>query len=250
MSLTTQVERGRWRAVAQLVAVGGIVALLVAAAVGYRLTRGPDPQTVSQPAGTAGVPAPTTTATTAGTWTGPPVSAGPLILPTPARTVRGVPLGYPHSTEGAISAAAHYTEAAVTLDANRARTVGELAGAPSYLSAADDFAANVGVARTQLGVSATGPTGSAYLTYQAQAYLVLDATPDRVEVWVLGTADGAGPSTGGDSRTGPSIARLVMVWVEGDWRLTDNPPTDAPSAAPEPATPKAYAQGWRDCAIA
>lgn len=250
MSLTTQVERDRRRAVVQLIAVGVVIALLVAAAIGYGLSRDRDPQTGSAAVTPKTQSAPTAATSTAGTWTAPPVSAGPLILPPPARTERGVPLGYPHSTEGAISAAARYTEAAVTLDADQARTVGKLAAAPSYLSAADDFAANVGVARSQLGVPATGPTRGAYLTYQAKAYLVLDATPDRVEVWVLGTADGAGPATGGESNTGPSIARHVVVWAEDDWRLTDDAPTDAPPAAPEPGTSQAYEQGWRDCAIA
>jgi len=254
MSLLSQAERHRRRAVSRLVVLVGVVVLLVLVLVWgvLRATGGTDDTAGDDPAASVPTPVgplPTAVPSQSGTWTMPPVEDGPLILPPSARVVDGVPVGYPHTTEGAISAAARYTQAAITLDAGQASRVGEVAAAPSYLGASDAFASAVQSTRRGLGVAATGSTGGAYLTYQPGAYLVRDATPDRVEVWILGIVDGAGPATGGVSRTGSSVAQHVMVWAEDDWLLTDTGDTpDVP--APAPGSEAAYTEGWRDLAIA
>lgn len=255
MSLTSQVEAARRRAIRRLalIATAGLAVLGVGVVIGSQVVQ--DDQGCRSDGDQRATASPTTTSTPppasgdAGTWSLRPISDGPLILTPPTRTRRGVPLGYPHSTEGAISAAARYSEAIVTLDVERARTVARLAAAPSYLTAVDDFATNTANARKNLGVAAAGPTRGAFLTYQARGYRVMDAAPDRAEVWVLGVAEGAGPATDGAGQGGPSIARLTVVWVGGDWKFTDGDDTRIPRA-PQPGSAEAYEEGWRDIAIA
>ncbi len=255
MSLISQVERDRRRAVVHL-GLLLIVAALAGAAVVWGFVRAADAER-SRVEASAGQPQvePTTgvlpdvSVESTGIWDLRPVEDGPLILPMPDTVVDGVPVGYPHTTEGAISAAVRYTQAAITLDVAQARRVGDLAAASSYLDAGAEFALAVESSREGLGLAPRGPTDGAYLTYQARAYLVRDATPPRVEVWVLGIVDGAGPVTSGLSRTGPAVAQHLMVWLDGDWRLTDT--GDTPDVeAPAPGSAAAYAEGWRDLAIA
>lgn len=263
MSLTDHVEADRRRAFGRLLLLGAVVVALVVAVgvVAATVLGGDDPATTPGSGGgsttTTASPEPTDTATettpdktpgSAGIWTAPPVSAGPLIAPPAAKTVRKIPVGYPHTTEGAISAAAHYAEATVTLQVDRARAVARAAAAPSYLQAVDDFTANAQTARRNLGIAATGPTRGAFLIYQSQGYLVRDAAPDRADVWILGIAEGAGPATGGQSQGGPSIARFRMVWVDGDWKFTDG--GGKTPQAPQPGSAEAYDEGWRDLALA
>jgi hypothetical protein len=251
MELLGQVQRKRRQAGRRLVAAG-IAGLVAVAGVGAGVaiaTGGDGSPTARSERSVAPSSSPSPTPTAAGIWTPPPVSAGPLLLPKPARTTRGVPVGYPHTTKGAISAAAHYTETAVGLDADRARSVGDVAGAPSYLDAAKDLSRSVVVARQNLGVPEDGPTRGAYLRLQARAYRVTDATPDRVVVSILGTAEGAGPTTGGQGRSSPSVASHTLVWVQGDWRIAGEG-DPASSRVPEPGSTQAYEEGWRDLAIA
>jgi hypothetical protein len=138
----------------------GLGVVLVVAAIVIGLTgigvdhdRPTDPPPGADP---STVPTVTATPRPGGVWAVPPVSAGPLILPRPTRVVRGVPVGFPRTVPGAISAAARYAESAIGLDEARARAVGEVAGAPSYGAAGDDFARAAGAARSRLGVPPRG----------------------------------------------------------------------------------------------
>jgi hypothetical protein len=250
MSLLTAAEQRRRTTLRRLLLAVGALVVVVASTVVLTLlfvdaapvsvTTAPDARKNTDP---SVPPEPGT-----GTWTMPPVSAGPLILPRPTGTRQGVPVEFPHSTEGAISAAAHYAEASVTLDVERARTLGEVAGAPAYLDAPRDFVQAVRSARLGLGLSPDGAAKGAYLTFEAQAYRITDATPVRVDVAVVGRVDGAGPATQGQGHGGVTATSYTLVWVDGDWHLAgDGTPLSGP--APAPRTPRAYAEGWRDLAM-
>ncbi len=250
MSLLTAAEQRRRTTLRRLLAAGGALVLVVAATVVVTLlvvNQEPRsvttaPETRDSP-GSSGLPEPGT-----GIWTMPPVAAGPLILPRPTGTQQGIPIGFPRSTEGAISAAAHYAEASVGLDLERARALGEVAGSASYIDAPRDFVQAVRSTRTALGLSRQGATEGAYLTFEAQAYRVADATPVRVDVAVLGRVDGAGPATQGQGQGGPTATSYTLVWVDGDWHLAgDGTPLSGPP--PAPRTPRAYDEGWRDLAM-
>jgi hypothetical protein len=252
MSLLTAAEQRRRATLRRLLLALGALVPVVAATVILTLLVVHDGQPPSAPATPPGSQCPGSGSAAepeAGIWTIPPVSAGPLILPQPSNTTRGIPTGFAHSSEGAISAAAHYAEASVGLDVDRARALGDVAGAPAYIDAPHDFVRAVRSARTGLGLSrADGPPTGAYLTFEAQAYRVADATPVRVDVAVLGRVDGAGPATQGQGRGGPTATSYTLVWDDGDWRLA-GAGTSLSGPPPAPRSPQAYDEGWRDLAM-
>jgi hypothetical protein len=252
VSLLTAAERRRRNTLRRLLLAIGAVALVVACTVVVTLFVVEDEQPGSAPTApqeeqhtddTSGLPEPDI-----GIWTMPPASAGPLILPRPTDTEQGIAVGFSHSTVGAISAAAHYAEASVSLDDANARALAEVAAAPSYIDAVDDFVRAVGAARQQLGMGTGEGDGGAYLVFQAQAYRVSDATPDRVVIAVLGHGEGAGPATGGQGRVVRSATSYTMVWVDGDWHIAAAG-EPLPDSVPAARSPRAYQEGWRDLAL-
>jgi hypothetical protein len=228
-----------------------VVAAVVIGVTGIGVHRDPSTQT---PAGTdPSTAAPTVTVTQqppAGAWRVPPVSAGPLVLPAPTGTVRGVPVGFPHTVPGAISAAARYAETAIGLDETRARTVGEVAGAPSYPAAADDLAYGVQVAVASLGLPPDVGAGGAYLAFQARAYRVTDVKEARAVVQLLGVAEAAGPATAGQGRRAVTVTGYTMVWADRDWKIAGDTNLADPEPLPAPGSAQAYQGGWRDLALA
>jgi hypothetical protein len=255
MSMFTAADR-QARVLRRRLLYTGVGVVLVVAAIVIGLTGlgvDPDRPTDAPPGADPSTAAPTATATqptTAGVWRVPPVSAGPLILPRPTRVVRGVPVGFPHTVPGAISAAARYAETAIGLDETRARAVGEVAGAPSYPAAADDFALGVQGLRSSLGLPDGQPAYGAYVVFHAKAYRVLAAELDRAVVDVLGVVEAAGPATGGQSRRATSIVGYTLTWLDGTWRVTGDSGTREPDPLPAPGTVPAYEGGWRDLALA
>jgi hypothetical protein len=253
VSLLTAAEQHRRNTLRRLLLAIGALALVVASTVIVTLFIVEDEHPQSAPAAsqeqqqhtdTSGLLQPGT-----GIWTMPPVSAGPLVLPQPTGLEKAVPVGFPHTTEGAISAAARYAQAAVGLDVDRARTLGDVVGAPAYLDASHDFTRGARSARDTLGLAPGEPVAGAYLTFTPQAYRVTDATPDRVRLAILGRVDAAGPATHGQGRTSTVATSYTLVWADGDWRIAGD--GDAlPAGVPMPRTPTAYQQGWRDLALA
>lgn len=251
MSLLTAAEQRRRHAMRRmLIAVGAMLAAAAGVAITLLVVGAgePHPPAGSEPASPPHEP-PRAHAD-AGTWQLRPVSAGPLILPRPTGQQQGIPTGFPHTTEGAISAAAHYNEIIIGLDSQVAARVGEVAAAPSYLDAPRDMIQGVAVARRSLGLGTDPQAPGAYLQFRSEAYRVLDATPNRVVVAVLGHVDAAGPATGGQGRTAVSAAAYAMVWVEGDWRIAADADTRSLRPLPQPHSPQAYEKGWRDLALA
>lgn len=251
MSLLTSAGRRRHDILRRLLVAVGALVLVVAATVTLTLLVVDDGQPGPAPARPQGREHTSTSSdpqSGTGIWTMPLVSAGPLILPPPTGTAQGIPVGFPHSTEGAISAAAHYAEVSVGLDVDRARALGEVAAAPSYIDAPPDFVRAVRSARTGLGLSPDGASNGAYLTFEAQAYRVADATPALVDVAVLGRVDGAGPATQGQGRGGPTATSYTLVWANGDWHFAGDG-TSLSGQPPTPRSPQAYDEGWRDLAM-
>lgn len=249
MSLLTAAEQRRRSTLRRLLLAGGALVLVVASTVIVTLLVVDDeqPSVTTAPQDREATDTSGAQEAGTGTWTMPPVSAGPLILPRPTGTEQGIATGFPHSTEGAISAAAHYAEASVSLDEANARALAEVAAAPSYIDAVDDFVRATGAARQRLGV-AGNVQGGAYLVFQAQSYRVSDATPDRVVIAVLGRGEGAGPATSGQGRVVHSATSYTMVWVDGDWHIAaEGEPL--PDSVPAPRSPRAYQEGWRDLAL-
>jgi hypothetical protein len=244
MALTGHDERRRTaqRRVV-LIAVGG-TAVLAAGVTALAVSAGSGSD--STDAAERGVPS--THVTTGPAATHP--ADGPLVLPK-ARSVRnGMPTGYPHTEDGAISAAAHYTDAldvfSPAVAEQQTRTIAE----PGYANALGSYASNTArAARASAGLPLNGESGtSTYSVNQTRARIVASSSPDKVTVWLLVDVSSA---IRGVTQTDTQVDGAVMVWKDGDWRLGLDTiltlPNNRPTAA-VPDSPAASAEGWRSVA--
>jgi hypothetical protein len=194
-------------------------------------------------------PAPVTRGLAAST---PPTSSAGTLQPGPMQLVQGrdlvngVYVGYPHSTQGAVSAAAEYlTQIGSTLDPDRSAAVARLAAAPAYTSAPTLAAQGTMIARQRVGLPASGtvPSGvSVELT--PVEYQLRDATPDQVTVLFLG--DYTQTMVDGTSQVSLGVWPVRMIWATGDWKLLpDQAGANYSSLQAEPASPQAASKGWQ-----
>ncbi|GAA2836455.1 hypothetical protein ACFQ0M_48615 [Kitasatospora aburaviensis] len=231
-------ERRRRSAMRRLV-VTGVVLAAAAVGTGAVLLWGPG----------AG---PTSTSTTAPAVAGspaaaPPASTGPStgVLPAPARVEQGIPVGYPHTPAGAVSAAAHYTEARDLLSPHlvaqqmrvmarhTAQDLGGLSG--TGIADARDW-------RTRLGLDPDGGSdANSFIAVQVRGYQVEVANADQVDVWLLAVET---PTVGGIAHgRGTFVVAAPVAWADGDWKLVDRQLQKAPESA-EPDSSDAVSKGW------
>jgi hypothetical protein len=175
-----------------------------------------------------------------------PALGGPLQLIRGRDLVQGVYLGYPHSTTGAVSAAAEYITGIVsTLDPDRAAAVMRLAADPSYADGPQQAAEGAVNDRKGLGIPASGPVPAGdSLTTTPVEYQVRDTTPDSVTVLLL--SDFITTIAGQGTQTRIAVFPLRMHWAQGDWKLLGFSPSDYSGLSAEPDSPKAAADGWQD----
>lgn len=182
----------------------------------------------------------------------PRPSAAPSPPPAPLYLVQGtvqtdgVESGYPHTTAGAVSAAAEYLGAiASTLDPDYAASVARAVGDPAQTSLPSDTASGTEQLRATLRVPTSGPLPFTvtFLT-TPQMYQLRDVTADHVEVLLLTSntyIDAAGASA---STTG--VFPVQMHWVDGDWRLAEigDDTQDFSGLDAVPDTARAASLGW------
>ncbi|MFJ7911363.1 hypothetical protein [Kitasatospora sp. NPDC096204] len=237
------VELRRRRALRTLVTGAALAAAAAAGAVAVLIWQ-------AEPGPRAGAVAPATASAAA-----VPPSASPstvvqaVPLPAPARVEQGIPVGYPHTLAGAVSAAAHYTEARDLLSPDAvpgqmmvmARQNDEEFFKLTSLAIADarDW-------RRLLGLpEAGGSTGSDFIAFQVRAYQTESVSADAVDVWLLTTQT---PTVGGIQHgTGVFAVAAPVVWDGDDWRLTSKKMRQTPRVA-QPGTTQADAAGWRPVA--
>ncbi|WP_225844928.1 hypothetical protein [Streptomyces sp. HPF1205] len=185
-----------------------------------------------------------TARTTTPTTIPPAPSTGVTVLPKPRRVVHGVPMGYPHTTLGAVSSAAHYYEALDLLDPAAAQQQAEVIAEPGFATAMG-LQAKAGAERlrTAFGLPPDGTSDNAdYFAQQARAFRIVTESPDRVALWLLmddSTSDKGLP----DSRTG--VVGAVMVWAGGDWRMAVLQQMGTAPRAAEPGSAQAAREGWQ-----
>jgi len=246
----------------------GILVALVGVAVARALSGGPTPAARTpapppsnppapgapavKPTGTApsAPSAPSGPAATATPGTVQALPDGPLHLPAATGNIAGVPVGYPHTTSGAISAAYHYSQAlAGTLNADRGAAIAHVvADAPSWPKASDEIAAIVTNTRHGLGLPERAATGeTAFITGTPQAFMLRSpATLDEVDVLLLARIDSYSPTSG--NRATAQVVDTPMHWNGSDWRLADPQPvsaSDRTHLTVDPNDPAALALGWR-----
>ncbi len=231
-----------------LLAAGGGLALLLAVAIGLTVQTG-SPRTPGRKATPAAVQPPGPVAGTTGPGSPAPAPglSGPLHLIRGSQLINDVYLGYPHSTAGAVSAAAEYmTGLGSTLDPDRAAAVMRLTADPSYPAGPQDFAQGMVSTRNDLGLPASGPVPDGVSTaLDAAEYQVRDATADQVTVLLL--ADYVLTLPGQGTQTRVVVYPLRMHWAAGDWKILR--PDDSAGysgLSAEPGSAQAAASGWQE----
>ncbi len=172
---------------------------------------------------------------------------GPMRLVQGRELVNGVYVGYPHSTQGAVSAGAEYlTQIGSTLDPDRSAAVARLGAAPSYTDAPEQVAQGTVIARRRAGLPASGPVPpgvSVELT--PVQYQLRNPTPDKVTVLFLG--DYTQTTANGTSQVSLGVWPVQMIWAAADWKLLPgHPGARYTSLRADPGSPAAAAKGWQD----
>ena len=231
------------------------IALLVAVAIGLVIETalGPKPKPNLNPPTPVPVPTGSGTRTPGYSAPRPGQSAsaaaltGPIQIIQGSQLVNGVYLGFPHTTQGAVSAAEEFmSQIGSTLDPDRASAVLRLTGDPSYPSGPQDFAAGTISERKDLGLPATGqlPT-SASAVLDPVEYQVRDVTANQVTVLLLADDVLTLPAQGTQTRVG--VYPLRMHWTEDDWKILQ-PAKGAnySDLSAVPGSPQAAGIGWQE----
>jgi len=230
------------------IGIGAAVGLLAAVAIGLviEVGTGPHPAPDDTPptvpnlfSGYGTIPSPAPSATQ-------PALSGPLPLIQGRELVNGVYLGYPHSTQGAVSAADQFaTQLGSTLDPDRVAAVMRMTADPSYPQGPQAFAQGMISTRQGLGLPASGPVpDGASLVLEPVQYQVRDVTPDQVTVLLLSDFVITLPAQGTQTRI--AVYPLSMHWAQDDWKILAPGSTSYVKLAAEPGSPQAASDGWQE----
>jgi hypothetical protein len=205
----------------------------------------------------AGGAAPATTAAAATATPAPTVAATPGTAAAPAaatatkgvgprRIENGVKVGYAHSREGAIAAAANYTTALssdLLLDpARRKAAIDTLAAPEAKARLQKRFDQAVASLRSGLGVSGATEDAQVLLRATPVGWRVEEYS-DRaatVAIWVTSVGGSIGGTDGPvPIREGWGTTTVELRWAGGDWKQVDSTTTDGPVPIADVAPPTA-----------
>ncbi|MFJ3140264.1 hypothetical protein ACIPK5_30785 [Streptomyces sp. NPDC086843] len=231
---------------------GGLLATVLVL-TGYMAFSGDDEETGPPgPAGgsasAAASPSPAPSYTRPEEWTEPDRWAA---LPRGQRTdAHGSQVGYPKSTEGAVSMMAAANS--MSIDSERDAADEQLRIYRSYFAAGDqsdetaekielNAAQTDKLLRKELGLPAGGPLpAGAYMRNTVVGYKVIKESDDEVSVWLLTRVVRKGGETSPE-RASYSRSLSAAAWKDGDWKLsgeafsaadtTDKPAIVAPGDA-------------------
>jgi hypothetical protein len=160
--------------------------------------------------------------------------------------VNGVSLGYPHSTQGAVSAADEFmTQIGSTLYPDRAAAILRMTADPSYTAAPQQAAQGAVGDRKFLGLPTAGPVpDGASVVLEPAEYQVRAVNADQVTVLLLADYVITLPGQGTQARIG--VYPMPMHWAQGDWKILTPGTTSYSGLAVEPGSPQAAADGWQE----
>lgn len=176
-----------------------------------------------------------------------PVPSGAVTLVQGAQLADGIEVGYPHTTMGAISAAAEYLDAvASTLDPDYAASLMRVAGDPADSALPANLAASTVTLRTNLQLPSSGPLDppTAFQT-TAEMYQLHGASIDNALVLLL-TSSTFINARGGTAQSS-GVFPVQMHWTVGDWKLAAIGGTgqNYSGLAATPDTQSAVSRGWQ-----
>jgi hypothetical protein len=168
----------------------------------------------------------------------------------PRTVVSGVPVGYQHSEQGAVAAAANYARvlsSTMMLDRSRRHAAIEALAAPEALGRqqrAWDQA--VALLTKGLGVTDGAATdGTVLLRAVPVGWRLEEYTGDRatVAIWVTSVLGAlGGPPNGVPVREAWGTTTVELRWVDGDWKQLRATNKDGPVPIADSATPTAASQ--------
>jgi hypothetical protein len=224
-----------------------VAALLLLVAIGLVIETAVGPKEKVNLTPPTPIPVPTGSNSAASATSAPAASlTGPIQIIQGSQLVNGVYLGFPHSTQGAVSAAEEFmSQIGSTLDPDRAAAVLRLTADPSYPKAPSDFAHGTISERKDLGLPASGQVPqAASVVLDPVEYQVRDVTPGQVTVLLLADDIITLPTNGTRTRVG--VYPLHMHWTEDDWKiLPPAPRTSYSKLSAVPGTPQAASDGWQ-----
>ncbi|MFD8756805.1 hypothetical protein ACFV0O_38385 [Kitasatospora sp. NPDC059577] len=157
-------------------------------------------------------------------------------------TVNGIASGFPHSDQGAQSAAANYAVAIGSADMFRTdsrhtivATIADPAATPTLQSRLDQGFGGDTVARYGLDAQGHAPKGLTFVSRtvpvgtKQTGYTDSDA---KVEVWCTGLTGLAGERSVQPVTTNWFTLTLSLHWTGGDWKLTDFTRKSGPAPMP------------------
>ena len=190
----------------------------------------PSPTVAASPETAAAAPAETAAATRVG----------------PRRFEAGVGVGYAHSQQGAVAAAANFTRVLssdLILDTSRRRAaIAALAAPAAKARLQRTFDQAVVSLRQGLGVSDSANDGTQVLLratpvgWRVEDYS--DATA-KVAIWVTSVGGSIGGTVAAPIREGWGTTTVELRWVGDDWKLAESTTTDGPVPIADVAPPTA-----------
>jgi hypothetical protein len=185
-----------------------------------------------------GIPSPSVTATATATSPANEV----LVLPAPTTyTGNSIPLGFPDTTAGAVSAMVRWAPLMAPDNEDRETDVLRTISTARYFAA---FQPELHKEYVQLR-----PPTNFWVTSTPHAYRIMSTGSGRI-VFMLLLALQAGDNTG-VLQSMHEADSFSLVWTGTDWRLDGLPDTPSGVSAPDPKNlPAVLAAGWREFQLA
>jgi hypothetical protein len=244
-STVAKPKRGR----RPLVLIGAVLALFVAIALVNRGTHHSSGSPASAQSGS-------NTATGAGSnasGSGTGATDGSVTSPIqdsglPSNTADSVPIGYPHTAQGAQSAAANYVVAYTSSSMVRSAARHQLIAAIADPAIASSLQSQLDSTYTQVdsvyGLSADGlpPAGQSFVQRSSPMGVMLvnqTGNSTTVTVWVVTIAGLAGQGSTHPVTEAWSTVTVTLHWTDGDWKWVSFTSADGPVPASGQQIPSA-----------
>ena len=167
----------------------------------------------------------------------------------PSQVVHGVPVGYQHSEQGAVAAAANYAKVLASeliLDkASRRKAIDTLAAPETRARQQRAFDQAVPSLAKGLGVTGGSADGTVLLRAVPVGWRLESYTGDRatVAIWVTSVLGSLGGPPGGvPVQEGWGTTTVQLRWVGGDWKQLQSTTKEGPAPVADAATPTAASQ--------
>ncbi|MFD8706840.1 hypothetical protein ACFV1W_30270 [Kitasatospora sp. NPDC059648] len=182
----------------------------------------------------------------------PPSKAKPVHLPKPSGQRDGASVGFPRFGYGPMAAAVYHLDELSVLDDDMARRQLTATTAKGSEASIDQGVSEVRKLREQVGLPPSGgtPAGLTISTNvdAAQAWALND-DGSVVNVWMHYSRTATLPKGGpDDSPLKNQLADVILIWEDGDWKVTTDPKWVAKKFTPAPYNPDSVTSrkdGWQ-----